>query len=581
MSLTSVLAEFYFDDPRLTLIPIEHLTPDGMGAEFAALLAARRGWDAQRAEFFNRAFALYWTRTQRLASRAATWAPPRTRHVVLLKDGPAVPPYVQLLNTSSWMLYECDFDPVASHVEFAAYLLVHGDRMALTGEVTMAALSNAAYWFERTDAECANFREAARRSTRPDAAGFHALAAAIPWLRQLRHETLRPAPPGTCRPIPGTGLLVPRRLETAPPGLMKEWKTAAQNAMAAFEARWRTPECAAVAALTDWLADVVPPLLLTTRRERILWDVQRPTGFGALRAELRDASGTAVREMLADLQTIERHTRTFQEVLVDPAALPAPARETEQRGYCYLHRERRCIAYNLHEPGIERLRGPALPYARAMLGARTIHEWAHLAVDAGWVPQTTPAERVANLTNALAYELDDTIAAAPDAVRARTARDLAALRLPRASEGFPKTAGAALVHIILGRMPDYQANILAQRFLSQSEREAYVRHNIRTLRPEYPPEHLWRMLARYLIEYQYLGFSGVTDRRTYFVASTWFDADFLTTRILTLTRFDALANAVAALCSTYTVDETRFRAIADAANRHAESPTTSAAAAVA
>ncbi len=559
MSLTGVLAEFYFTDARLTLIPIEHLTPDGMRGEFAALIMARRGWDTRRVEFFNAAFRRYWTRTQRLASQTGTWAPPRVRHVALVQDALAVPPYVQLLNTSSWMLYDSDFDPVASHVEFAAYLLVHGDRMALTREVTMAAIANAAYWFERTDAECADFGAAAARSNRPDAEAFRSLAAALPWLRELRHETLRPAPAGTCRVIPGTGLLVPRRLEAAPTALLNEWTTAAQTAVAAFDARWHAHEPAPVGALCDWLAVSAPPLLITTRRDRVAWDAQHPTAVGALRAELREASGVAVRDLLADLQTIEHHTRMFQRCLRDPTALPPPARDTEQRGYCYLHRERGVIAYNLHEPGIERLRGPALPYARAMLGARTIHEWAHLAVAAGWVPQTAPRERVAHLTHALADEFDETIAAAPQAVRARTSRDLAALRHQGA--GTPMTAGAALVRIILGRLPDYQANLLAQRFLDQRERETYVRHNVRTLRSEYAPDQLWRMLARYLIEYQYLGFSDVTDRRTYFHTSTWFDADFLATRILSLARFDALAGRVAAWCATHSVDESRFRSV--------------------
>src|SRR5438046_1419694 len=61
------LAEYYFADPRLILVPIEHLTPAGMGAEFAALLAERCGWDAARIAFFNTAFALYWERSAALA----------------------------------------------------------------------------------------------------------------------------------------------------------------------------------------------------------------------------------------------------------------------------------------------------------------------------------------------------------------------------------------------------------------------------------------------------------------------------------------------------------------------------------
>jgi hypothetical protein len=91
------------------------------------------------------------------------------------------------------------------------------------------------------------------------------------------------------------------------------------------------------------------------------------------------------------------------------------------------------------------------------------------------------------------------------------------------------------------------------------ERETYVRHDIRTLRPEYPPEQLWRMLMRYLCEYQYLAFSAAIDRRAYFLQSTWFDADFFATGALDAAQFDLLANSVQALCATYQVAETRIR----------------------
>src|SRR5262249_48201039 len=188
--------------------------------------------------------------------------------------------------------------------------------------------------------------------------------------------------------------------------------------------------------------------------------------------------------------------RAFLAALVDPTALPAPQSTTDQSGYTYLDRRRRLIGYNLHEPGVDRLHGPALPYARAMLGARTIHEWAHLAVDAGWVPQTAPVADVAGLTAALVAQLDAVITAAPPAVRKRTAPDLAALT--STPTGPHDSPGAALVQILVGRFPDYQANLLASRFWSLAESETYVRHNIRTLRQEYAPAQLWRMLARYV-----------------------------------------------------------------------------------
>ena len=557
-----LLAAYYFADPRLVLLPIEQLTPAGLTPAFADLLRAR-DWDDTRIAFFNAAFTRYWTRSSALAARIRTWPPPRLRHVALVGDSLSVRPYAQLLNVSAWTLYASDFDPQVSDPEFAAYLFVHGDRMALTGEVTMAALHSAAYWFERTDAECAAFAAAAARAPRPDADAFRALAAALPWLRQLYHEPLRPPPAAsTVRSIMGSGVLVPQAIEGLPPALVQRWTEVAQKTLAAFHARWRAPDRQAVAQLCDWLAEAAPPLLITGQNGRIIWDPDTPDRLGSVRTVLRTASGAAVQDIDADLHVVDRHTRRFLGALVDPEALPTLHPNTEQRGYSYLHRTRRLIAYNLYEPGIERLQGPALPYARAMLGARTVHEWAHLAVDAGWVPQTASPARVADLIQALSDQLAMIIAAAPETIRRQTAADLAAL----AGEEKPgrdaaPVAARALVRILVTRLPDYQANLLSQRFLNEAERETYIRQNIRPLRAAYPPEQLWRMLARYLAEYAYLGFSAVPDPASYFRCSTWFENEFVAPGILDARRFDALTAAVRELCTTYTVDDTRFRAV--------------------
>jgi hypothetical protein len=549
------LCDYYCLDPRLTLIPIEQLTPGGMRPDLAALLQARCGWDEDRSALFNTAFALYWTRTAWLAARSQHWAPPRLRHVGLIHGPLAVRPYVQLLNSSAWTLYASDFDAASSHAEFAAYLLVHGDRMAQSGEVTSAALHSAAYWFERSDDECAAFAAAAARSQRPDAVGFAAVAAALPWLRQLYHDELRPPPATTVtRAIPGTGLRVPRHVEERPAALVHEWTTIARQAVTTFHAASRTPAAGATAALCDWLTADARPLLVTGRGGRVLWDADAPARLGAVRTELRNASGAAIHDVISDLKVIAAHTRAFLAALVAPHALPPPAPDTEQSGYSYLHRERRLIAYNLHEPGMERLQSPALPYARAMLGARTVHEWTHLAVDAGWVPQRVSAAQATDLRAALAGELDEAIAAAPAAIRARTAADLRAL-------GADDTPGAALARVLLKRMPDYQANLLACRFLDLNERETYIRHNIRTLRGLYTPAQLWRMLVRYLAEYQYLTFSAVADPVEYFVRSTWFEADFFASGVLHPARFAALTAAVRRICETYNIDEACFRAV--------------------
>lgn len=534
------------------LVAPEHLTAEGMSPELAALLAERRGWSAERVAMFDASFALYWRRSEDLARRTRWWPAPRRRHVALIGDALSVRPYVQLLNTSAWTLYESDFDPERSHAELGAYLLAHGDRMALLGEVTQAALLNAAWWFERSDSECAAFAAAAAASTRPDSAALQALAAALPWLRRLRHAELRPASTATHRAIPGAALLVPRADEAEPQRLVERWTGVARAAVDAYLSAWRAPDAVAVGALADWLADAAPQVLITARGGRVLWDRRSPARVAALRAELTPASGVAVRAVHADLAVLDRHTHRFLASLTDPAALPAAAPESEQRGYTYMQRAHRLLVYDLDEPGIDRRHGPALPFARAMLGARAVHEWAHLAVDAGWVPLAVPAEELDRRVAVLAGQLDAVVAAAPEHLRRTTADDLATLTAGTAAPG------TALAGVVLRRMSDFQANLLAARYLDEAERETYVRQNVRTLRAEYAPAQLWHALVRYLYELQYLRFSAVADRRTFFLRSTWFDADFLDGGGLDEARFDALAAAVGAICDCYAVDERRF-----------------------
>lgn len=549
------LAEYYFGDPRLVLVPIEHLSPGGVSDDFADAVAERAGWSADQIARLHDGFRLYWQRTGELARRTSTWAPPRLRHIAVLREPLAMHPYAQLLNASAWTLYTDDLTSPASHPEWIAYLLAHGERCTQLGEVTMAALHNAAWWLERSPAECAAFAAAAAASQRPDGDAFRALAAALPWLQRLFHAHLRPAPAGRQRAIPNSALLVPTEIEAQPPRLVEQWTHVARAATDAYAAAWRAPDTAALDTLCAWLDAAAPPLLLTCRGDP-LWDPSAPARTGRLRSELRIAGAAALRDVLADLRCIERHTRRFLASIADLALLPLAGADAEQRGYTYMHRARRLLVYDLDEPGIDRRVGPALPYARAMLGARAAHEWAHLAVDAGWVPLAVASEILAARVAALAQQLDTAIAAAPAACRAATRDDLAELR-----RGAP-SAGDGLAHLLLRRMPDYQANLVAVAFMDEAERETYVRQNVRTLRGTYPPAQLWRMLLRYLYEYQYLRFSAVASPASLFLRSTWCDADFIDSGILRLERFTALAVAVAEICDCYAVDRTRFPGVA-------------------
>lgn len=545
-----MLDEFWFHDPRVTLVPIEQLGPDGLLPAFAELLAKRPGWSADRVALLDEGFSLYWERLDALARRSGDLSPPRLRNVAVVHDGDTVRPWASLLNTSTWTLYACDLDPQHSNPELVAYLLAHGERMTETGEVTLVAVHLAPWWFERSIDERAAFREAAFASKRPDAAIFRAIADAVPWLRELRHTRLRPPRQGAHRPIPGTGLLVPRAHESQPDRLVARCRGDATTALASFHERFRCADAAAADEIVGWLASDAPPLLVTERRGEVVWDPEAPTDVGALRARLGAASGAVLRDVLADLQVVARHTRRFLGALADPSALPAPDATTAQSGYSYLHVERGLIAYNLDEPGIERLAAPSVPYARAMLGARTIHEWAHLAVDAGLVPRTLDEASWQGLLADFATLLDETIARAPRPVRERCAPDLRAL----SRVGSP---GSALAAIYASRIPDYQSNLVGFPFLSLAERESYVRQNVRPLAREYRPEQLWRQLVRTLYEYQYLSFSHIPDPRRFFAGTTRLEHDFFTCGALDGGRFDALCEAARALCVAHAVDAIR------------------------
>jgi hypothetical protein len=550
------LADYYFLDPRVVLVPVEQLSDDGMSVTFAALVRERGGWTSEQVELFDAGWRLYWTRSGDLARRTRTWPAPRRRHVAVVGSAEAVRPWVSLLNTGAWLVYAADVDPATSHPELLAYLLALGDRMTATGEVTTAPILTAAWWLERTDEECDAFADATARSTRPDAAALAGVADALPWLRALHHETLNPPPTGARgRAIPGSGLHVPAAVEAEPPALVARWEATATDVLARYRGAWRRSDPAIVDNVCEWLATERPPLLVTADRGRIVWEPDAPDRTGSLRGELKRADAVAVERIHRDLERIAEITRRFFAAVVDPSALPADGPDAEQTGYAYLHATRRLVAYNLREPDMERCHGPALPYEHAMVGARAAHEWAHVADAAGCVPRIAGAEAWAAQRSELAAALDDAVAAAPAAVRRRTEADLGAI-----ADGRP--LGVALGRLLVTRMPDYRANLVARRLMDDAEAETYARHNVRALGAQYRPETAWRLLLRYLFEYQYLlpalGLTRIDDPRDVFIAMTGIDHELFTSGVVDEARFDALAAIVGRLCASHAIDPTRL-----------------------
>ena len=331
--------------------------------------------------------------------------------------------------------------------------------MGLTRNVLAGVVQNLGWWLVRSDEEVAAFQAAAARTTRPDAVGCRALAAALGWIRRLYDETLRPPVlllPERLLRLDGTGLLLPGSAHAEMERFMRTWTDTAQRSADRFLVPHAKRRRDHGEELCGFLRDEQPHLLVTGRNGAVIWDPERPAETRTLQAELRGIGATTAAGLRADLETVASRSRGFLASLVQPDALPAPHPGTEQGGLAYMHAARRMVAYNVREPGMRRLQEPAPPFERLLLGARTVHEWCHLAVDAGWV--AVPAERTEEYTaiqGELRALLQEVFDAAPAPLRAGAWPDLA--RLP----GFAGQPGAVLAAMPVARMEDWQSNLLA------------------------------------------------------------------------------------------------------------------------
>jgi hypothetical protein len=138
-------------------------------------------------------------------------------------------------------------------------------------------------------------------------------------------------------------------------------------------------------------------------------------------------------------------------------------------------------------------------------------------------------------------------------VRALTQPDLARL----ANGGG---TGAALTEFTLARMPDYQANLLARRYLTAAEGQTYVRNNVSSLALDYAPAQLYLRLARYVFEAQYLRLAEIADPIAYLVSSTWLGEQYFQTGVLGRPDLERLFDLVGSLCTDHQVDEEKFAA---------------------
>lgn len=548
----TLLHDFYFCNAGVDLVPAEHLAADGIDGDFAGFLAGRPGWSRGHVDVLEKGIALYVERFDDLVDRAGGFLPPRLRNIAVLHPTADVRPWAALLNESASALRLDDLDPDRSHPEFVSYALALAEHLTETGDVVLAPLQLAPWWFERTTAQCVAFTRAAQGRTSPDASFYETVADAVATLRRLRHRRLRPARrTDRSLPLAGTEIQVPRNQRADLDRFAERLRQSATLCLENFHRRHRSIDRSGARDLVAWLAETRPTLLVTDRTGKAIWDPERAGETEALEAQLAGSGPDTLADLRLDLERISDHTSRFLAAVRNPDSLPDTDPDSAQTGYSFLHRDRRMIAYNLDESGIERKLGPALPWAREMLGARTAHEWAHLAVDAGWVPRTLDGSAWQKRRSELARAFDDITAGLPPAVARETAED-------RRRLGASGSVGHALVEIFEKRLPDYRANLLAARFQSPTERETYVRHNIRPLHRELPDPMILRRLARLIFEAQYLRLADLDERWPYFFEITRFESEFLETGILDDAALENLDAAAAALCDAHRIEDAAF-----------------------
>lgn len=557
MATTTYHFDFMLGQDRAFVVPAEALSSAGIADGFQRAMRERRGIPQGWIDLFSAAFALYWERAAALAERSPQfWLPPRVQNVCVVGPDEPARPFSQAFYRASWTMHESDFDPDASDVEFAAYLFMHQERMAQTQQILAAFVQNLPYWLERSDEEVARFQRAAAASARPDSPTFGALADSLAMVRTLHDAVLKPPVLTTneqLMQVPPTSLIASQGQIASLQAMGAKIGKAAEATIAAFGKRFVSAEGGGFDLLRQWLDDTQPNVLVTAKPDEILWAPVGDADSGRFREIAGGISRPIAESMIADLKVIDDCTQRFLGSLRRREELPAAHDEMEQQGLSYIHVGRNLVAYSLTDPIGNRLAGPTPTYDRLMLAARTIHEWCHQAVDAGWVcVPDSKSDEFASLNSELAQLFEAIVSEAPAQIMSIARPDLG--ELSRASGAV----GRALADYAQSRMPDFQANLLAQRYLRQSEREAYVRNNVYCLIGVYPPAQVFRQLARYAYEYQYLRFSSVENKDGYFRSTTWFEHQYVASGIVSAARVERLFALMAQICDAYAIDDTAF-----------------------
>ena len=494
---------YFFSQDGIFVIPIEHLSREGISTPFREELLARGALDDSALELFGQAWSRYWKRLDMLSQKLPrTWFPPRLQHLCVVTAPRRIRPWFQPFHRNSWLLYAADFQPENSSAEFLCYQFVHIERMNLLGQVVPALFANRD-WFERLGpGPLAGFVEGCERTGRPDAEAWRALGRLLQSGKVSQRQF--------------------NRLE-AP------WVATAEQVVQAYRGAHQPADSSDISAFCSWLDDNQPDALITAAKGAVVWPAELAASPDDLPRALRGCSVTGLASMRADIEVIDRCSRRFRKALTAPADLSRPASYMTEGGLSYIHRDHMRVAYDIG-PGRNghRLWEATPPFERLMLAARTTHEWCHLAAESGWIP-------------------------IPDVLRQQRGE----LEQQLASF-FPGTDSRGELAAMLRRIEDYQSNLLARRFLSAEELGTYVRNNVHSHQQDYSAAQAPMHLIRLAYEFQYLRLTGMPDPARWLLESTWFSSQFEKTGIISRQRFIELTELIAAICDCYRIDESKF-----------------------
>ncbi len=545
---TMQLRPFYFDQPEMFVVPVEHLSPSGVDPEFVRVAQGERELPGGFFELLSEAVATYFARVESLfGSARAQWFPPRLLNLCVVTKPEQARLYYQPFVGASLLLHQSDFDANSSNVEMATYQLVHAERLGITRNVAKTLLLNLGYFIQRSELEREAFAKAASRSIRPDAEAFVALGEAMAWVGGLLHEKLKPAllHSDGLTSIPGTGLLVTDEQTLKVGELIEAFERAGKGALERYYAAQAAPsgDLRPAERVGQHLLEHRPRLLLADREGTVIWDPEDPQELAGLGAALAGMCDRAAVGVCRDLELVAERTQQVLDRIVDSDALPFHADEVEQKDGAYLHEGRRLMVYSLRQPGVDTDREGPPPFHRWLLGARVGHEWGHLAAEADLVCVSPgKQERHDAALEELAELFDTIIKRAPEALRAQAEEQFS-------TRPACQSVGEAMVAMQMQRIGDYESNVFAHAVLPIEEMEAYVRVNVRTLAQE--SFSFLGKLARYAYEYQYLGFSRMTNPRHYFYASTWFPENYIKTGVLGEEEAGLMFDLMAEVCTSH------------------------------